>query len=86
MDRWNHDRIPPGGNSPPGPVASFLSLLIAIPTVLSLVAALGFFGVLTLISVFGSVSPYLGASICIATIVASGAFLWSLDFEPRAGV
>ena len=81
--RYNEGRARMWRDAELHPVLTTILLLIGVPTFLSFFIAVGVLGILTLVSVFRAVTPYLGASICIATVVGGIAYVWSIDLAPR---
>ena len=67
----------------PGPVAGCFGVLVGIPLAIGTLCAMGISGVGLLISVFRSVSPYLGATLCISLIIAGVAYMWPYEVRPR---
>ena len=86
MDRWDEDRARMYGDYEPNPIVDFFLSVVGIPVVVCSIALFGVIGTISLVSVFRSVSPYLGASIVIATVIAGIAFVFIKDVMPKAMV
>ena len=82
VDRWDENRARMYGDEP-NPLATILSV-VSIPVLVCLIAGCGVVGTISLVSVFRSVCPYLGASIVIATVIAGIAFVCIRELVPMA--